>query len=408
MPESSPSRSWIESLHEAVDARSQDLVQLRRHLHQHPEPSGSEVETSRHLHQLLQAEGVSAAVVASKRGVLVNSDDQSAERRYALRADIDALLMNDGKRVDYRSSVEGVMHACGHDAHTATVYGAVLALHQLAKQNLLPCPVTWRAIFQPAEETATGANEMVAAGAIADVDAIFSTHVDPTRPAGTIGVRAGSFTAACDAFHIDIEGVASHGARPHEAKDTIAAAAQLVSAFYQFVPRAIDSQDSAVIAITQIHGGTNGNVIPDRVAMDGMVRTHGSDVRTQALSQVAHLVKTVGDMTRTQIHLKFGVQIPGVENDPQLNKLLTNLAVELLGVDRVQTIERPSMGGEDFAYYLEHLPGVMFRLGSARDTSPASGLHTPLFDIDERCLAVGAKILAAAVIEHSLATNSSS
>lgn len=406
MPEPATSRNWIESLHAAVDARTQDLVQLRRHLHQYPEPSGAEVETSRHIHQLLTAEGIAAEVVPSQRGVLVNSRDQSAGRRYALRADIDALLLSDAKRVDYRSSVAGVMHACGHDAHTATVYGAVLALHQLANNNLLPCPVTWRAIYQPAEETATGASEMIAAGAIADVDAIFSTHVDPTRPAGTIGVRTGSFTAACDAFHIDIEGVASHGARPHEAKDTIAAAAQLINAFYQFVPRAIDSQDSAVIAITQIHGGTNGNVIPDRVAMDGMVRTHGSDVRTQALSQVAHLVNTVADMTRTQIHLKFGVQIPGVENDPQLTNLVTQLGVELLGVDRVQAIGRPSMGGEDFAYYLEHLPGVMFRLGSARDSSPASGLHTPLFDIDERCLAVGAKILAASVIEQSLAFHS--
>lgn len=402
MPHSSPKPTWLDSLQAIVDARGDDLIELRRHLHHHPEPSGKEFGTSRHLQQLLSATGLTAEIVPSGRGVVVNSNDQSAPHRYAVRADTDALLMADGKHVDYASSVDGVMHACGHDAHTAVVYGAVAALHQMALEGLLPCPVTWRGIFQPAEETATGASEMIAAGAIADVDAIFSAHVDPTRPAGTIGLRSDTFTAACDAFHIEIEGVASHAARPHEAKDTIAAAAQLVSAFYQFVPRAVDSQDSAVIAITQIHGGTNGNVIPDRVAMDGMIRTLGGDVRTQALSQVAHLAQAVGNMTGTRVHLQFGVQIPGVHNNPQLNKLVSNVAVDLLGVDRVQAIDRPSMGGEDFAFYLEHIPGLMFRLGSARDNSPSTGLHTPLFDIDERCLAVGAKILAAAIIQQSL------
>ncbi len=379
------------------------MVALRRHLHQHPEPSGEEVETSRHLHQQLVTHGIAAQTPHHGRGVVANSIDQDSPKRVALRGDIDALLLEDQKQVEYHSRVQGVMHACGHDAHASCVYGAVVALHQLAEAGKLPCPVTWRALFQPAEETATGASELIAAGALADVDSIFSLHVDPTRPAGVIGVRASTFSAHCDAMHIQIDGVAGHSARPHESKDAIAAAAEFISALYQFVPRGVDSQDSCVVSITQIHGGSTSNVIPPRVELAGSIRSLGRDIRNHAVGHVAHLAEAVGHMTGTSIHIDFGVHIPGVENDPQLTDLVANIGGSVLGTDRVQWIERPSMGGEDFAFYLEQVPGTMFRLGAARDTTPASGLHTPLFDIDERCLAVGAKILATAAVEASMA-----
>lgn len=394
---------WRQQLWDAVDRRADEIVSLRRHLHQHPEPSGEEFDTSNHLQQLLVRHQIEAALPHHGRGVIANSQDQSAPRRVGLRGDIDALLLGDQKQVEYHSRVEGVMHACGHDAHTACAYGAVVALNDAANAGLLPCPVTWRAIFQPAEETATGASEMIAAGALADVDSIFSLHVDPTRPAGVIGVRAGSFTAHCDAMRVVIEGVASHAARPHESKDSIAAAAQFISALYQLVPRGIDSQDAAVVAITQIEGGSTSNVIPDRVQMAGMVRSLGRDVRNHAVAHVSHLAESVGMMTGTKIHVEFGVHLPGVVNDSDLTDLVANIGGSLLGADRVQWIARPSMGGEDFAFYLEHLPGVMFRLGCSRDSTPASGLHTPLFDIDERCLSIGAKILATSAVEACLA-----
>ena len=393
---------WRKQLWDLVDRRSDELIALRRHLHQHPEPSGEEYETSRHLYEQLTTHGIQAQLPHHGRGVVANSADQSSPRRVAIRGDIDALLLGDQKQAEYHSLVEGVMHACGHDAHAACVYGAALALDDLARAGGLPCPVTWRAIFQPSEETATGASEMIVGGALADVDSIFSLHVDPTRPAGVIGVRPSTFTAHCDAMRIEIEGVASHAARPHESKDTVAAAAQFISALYQFVPRGIDSQDSCVVAVTQIHAGSNSNVIPHRVEMAGTIRSLGRDIRNHAVGHVAHLAEAVGNMTGTQIHVEFGVHIPGVENDPELTDLLANVAGSMLGTDRVQWMGRPSMGGEDFAFYLEHAPGAMFRLGSSRDTTPASGLHTPLFDIDERCLAIGAKILATAVVEASM------
>jgi amidohydrolase len=393
---------WQQQLWDFVDRRTGEIIALRRHLHQFPEPSGEELETSRHLYEQLTAHGIQAQLPHQGRGVVANSGDQSSPRRIALRGDIDALLLDDQKQVEYHSRVAGVMHACGHDAHAACAYGAAVALQELAEAGGLPCPVTWRAIFQPAEESATGASEMIAAGALADVHNIFSLHVDPTRPAGTIGVRPHTFTAHCDGMRIEIEGVASHSARPHESKDAIAAAAQFISALYQFVPRGIDSQDSCVVAITQVHGGSSSNVIPQQVHLSGMVRSLGRDIRNHAVGQVAHLAEAVGSMTGTTIHVDFGVHLPGVENDPELTDLVANIAGAMLGTDRVQWIERPSMGGEDFAFYLEHVPGVMFRLGCARDITPASGLHTPLFDIDERCLAIGAKILATAAVEASM------
>lgn len=392
------SNDWQHRLFALVDDLSDELIGLRRHLHQNPEPSGEELETSLHLKKLLQRHDLNTRVGHEGRGVIVESRCQDAPRRMGLRADIDALLLHDDKRVEYHSTVTGVMHACGHDAHAAALVGALVALDRLETEGMLPCPVTWRGIFQPAEETATGASEMIAAGALAEVDAIVALHVDPARPAGVLGVRTGAFTANCDSLEIVIEGLASHAARPHEAKDPIAAAAQFINALYQFLPRAADSQDAIVVAITQIHGGTNGNVIPDRVELSGAIRTLDSDVRTRALSHVAHLSQTIGELTGTQMHVKFGVSLPGVSNDPRLTQLLSRAAGDLLGSDQVQEIERPSMGGEDFAFYLEHVPGTMFRLGCARDTGPAIGLHTPMFDIDERCLAIGAKLLASAAV----------
>ncbi|MGI9457770.1 MAG: M20 metallopeptidase family protein [Aeoliella sp.] len=389
---------WQHRLFALVDDLDDDLIALRRRLHQYPEPSDAEFKTSRHLYEVLTEHNLNARLGHDGRGVLVESRQQDSSKRIALRADIDALLLGDDKQVDYHSTVPNVMHACGHDAHASALFGALVALDQLVTEGVLPCSLTWRGIFQPSEETVTGAGEMIAGGALADVDAIIALHVDPTRPVGVIGVRAGTFTANCDAMRIEIDGLASHAARPHEAKDPIAAAAQLISALYQLVPRGIDSQDAVVVTITQIHGGTTGNVIPERVELTGMIRTLDRDVRTRTMSHVAHLTQSVAEMTGTQMHVEFGSSIPGVENDPRLTRLVESAAGDLLGSDRVQEISRPSMGGEDFANYLEHVPGTMFRLGCARDTGPSTGLHTPLFDIDERCLAIGAKLLASAAV----------
>jgi amidohydrolase len=392
---------WRTKIDTAVDALAEQMVALRRHLHAHPEPSGEELQTSLHLYQLFDELRLPVRMGPEGCGVVVESRDQTARQRIALRADIDALRIEDQKQTPYRSTVPQVMHACGHDAHTATVFGALSALARLEQERAFPWPVTWRGIFQPAEETSAGARAMVGAKALQGVDAILSMHVDPTRRAGTVGVRAGVFTASCDAMRVTVHGRGGHAARPHESTDPIAAAAELISTLYQFVPRATDSQDAVVVSFGQIHGGQNANVIPEEVVLEGTVRTLDRAVREKTIAHIRTLADGIEQVTGTKLDVQLEQGTPSVYNDEQLTTTLSDVAAQLLGADNVTFMPRPSMGSEDFAVYLEHVPGVMFRLGAAGDNGTWSGLHTPTFDVDERCLAVGAKILARTLVELS-------
>jgi amidohydrolase len=291
------------------------------------------------------------------------------------------------------------MHACGHDVHSATVVGALTALDRLETDGRLPWPVPWRGIFQPSEETGNGALKMIAAEALEGVHAIFSLHVDPSRRAGTIGVRSGVFTANCDNMRVTVAGRGGHAARPHESNDPIAAAAQLISTLYQFIPRATDSQDAVVVSFGQIHGGQNSNVIPEQVVLEGTVRTLDRGVREKTIAHIRTLADGIQRVTGTRLDVYFEQGTPSVYNDSGLTQLVSEEASDLLGAANVTAMPRPSMGSEDFAAYLEHVPGTMFRLGAAGDNAPWSGLHTPTFDVDETCLAVGAKILARSIVE---------
>lgn len=377
------------------------MIALRRHLHAHPEPSGEELQTSLRLYQIFDELRLPVRMGPEGCGVVVESRDQKGPRRAALRADIDALRIEDQKQAPYRSTVPEVMHACGHDAHTATVFGALSALEQLEREGALPWPVTWRGVFQPAEETSNGAKAMVAAKALKDVQAIFSMHVDPTRRAGTVGIRAGVLTASCDSLRVIVHGRGGHAARPHESTDPIAAAAELISTLYQFVPRATDSQDAVVVSFGQIHGGQNANVIPEQVALEGTLRTLDRAVREKTIAHIRTLAEGIEQVTGTTLEVCFAGSMPSVVNDEVLTTLVSDAAIELLGEENVTSLPRPSMGSEDFAVYLEHVPGVMFRLGAAGENGTWTGLHTPTFDVDERCLTVGAKILARSVVAWS-------
>lgn len=293
------------------------------------------------------------------------------------------------------------MHACGHDAHSSILYGTILALTKLESENQLPWPVAWRAIFQPAEETASGAAQMIATDVMDGVTKIFGLHVDPARRVGEIGLRSGPMTAHCDLLNLTVRGRGGHAARPHESKDPIAAAAMLISTLYQFVPRATDSLDAVVLTIGQVHGGQNANVIPDQVTLSGTLRTLDETVRTRTLEQIAQVARGVEEITATQVEVEFYGRIPSVRNDAELTRVLWRSAEEVLGQDNVQLLARPSMGSEDFACYLEHASGAMFRLGSATDLAAITPLHTPKFDIDEACLEIGVRVMTRAVIEAS-------
>jgi len=385
---------WADELDRIVDEYVPEMVALRRYMHIHPEPSGAESGTSSHLYARLADAGVQVRLGAEGRGVIADDGSDRDCPRMALRADIDALRIQDRKQVEYCSQTPGLMHACGHDGHTATVYGAILALRRADQESKLPWPVCWRGIFQPAEETSTGANEMIALGALNGVDAIISLHMDPSRRLGNIGVRVGALTAACDEMKIRIKGRGGHAARPHESIDPIAAAAQLISSIYLFVPRAIESYDPVVVTIGQVIGGDNANVIPEEVFLNGTLRTLGGALRERTKGHLRQLARGIAEASGTTIEVEFNKGPDSVNNDPRLTALFREAATALLGTGHVEEIPRPSMGGEDFAHYLEHVPGSMFRLGCVSESVGGAPLHSPLFDIDERALAIGAKILA--------------
>jgi amidohydrolase len=395
---------WRYLIDEDIDHRFEKMVQLRRQLHSQPEPSGEEYQTSLSLYQSLADAGFAVAMGPEGRGVMA---DFPADRRrtasqtplrVALRADIDALRIYEQNQTPYRSQRDGLMHACGHDAHTAVIWGVLNCLAELSRSGQLPWPVGVRGVFQPAEETATGARDMVQAGVLNDVGAIFACHVDPSRGVGRIGLRTGVLTANCDAMKVTIHGRGGHAARPHEASDPIAAAAQFINALYLSIPRVTDSQDAVVVTIGQVTAGHNANVIPDQVELCGTLRTLDSRVREETIGHIRRIAEGVGRMWRTTIKLEFAEGAKSVVNDSKLIDMLRRASADVVGCEGVESIHRPSMGSEDFAYYLDHVPGALFRLGCASPRVGASGLHTPTFDIDEESLRIGAKVLARAAV----------
>ncbi len=394
------SSDWRRFLDRAISENASAMVSLRRHLHRHPELSGEERETSLHLYQLLGDAGFDVRMGPEGRGVI--ADLRSGEQRttgwLALRADLDALRIHDLKTASYRSQCEGVMHACGHDGHTAVVWGALNALQLLKQAGHLPWEVNVRGIFQPAEETCQGAQEMIHAGTLEDVRSVMAVHVDPTRDVEHIGLRTGVLTASCDEMTIRIRGRGGHAARPHEASDPIAAAAQLINSLYLNIPRATDSQDSVVITIGQIQAGENANVIPEDVLLRGTIRTLDRSIRQQTMEHIRRMARGLGQTTETTIEVEYGIGSGSVINDPQLIELARMAAAEVIGTEGIDDIPRASMGSEDFAFYLDHVPGAMLRLGCRSEKTGGSPLHTAYFDLDERALPIGANVLARSLI----------
>jgi amidohydrolase len=389
--------TWQTAIDTEVDHAFEQMVEVRRHLHSHPDPSGHEQPTTEYLREKLVAAGFQLRFGPERRGLIIDSATQH-DWRVGLRADIDALRIHDAKQVGYRSRRDGLMHACGHDGHTATLFGATLALARAQAADALPPRVSWRAIFQPAEETSRGAHEMIDAGALEHLNAILSLHMDPSRPVGTIGVRDGALTASCDEVEIHVRGRGGHAARPHESIDPIAAAAQLISSIYLFVPRATDSHDPVVVTFGRVVAGDSNNVIPEEVILGGTLRTLGGTTRRQTKDHIVQLARGMAEASGAAIEVRYLAGTSAVRNDPDLTNLFRRSGAELLGPESVQEIARPSMGGEDFAHYLDLIPGSMFRLGCASAAKGGVPLHSPEFDLDERALAVGAKILARAVV----------
>jgi amidohydrolase len=262
----------------------------------------------------------------------------------------------------------------------------------------IPWSVPWRTIFQPAEETTQGAQEMIEAGAMQGVKYIVALHVDPERAVGRIGLRRGYLTAACEELHATIQGEGGHAARPHHTIDSIAVATHFVSAIYQFIPRSVDSRDPVVVSFGMIQGGANANVIPERVQLKGTLRTLGRATGSRVKERILAVAHGISEASRARVDVLFRPGADSVVNDGHVTGVCEEAASTVVGREEVMTIPLPSMGSEDFSAYLAHAPGCMMRLGAGGDPGSQYFLHSPRFDIDERALTLGAKILARSAI----------
>ena len=387
---------WREVIDGWIDERRGMFREVRRRLHAHPEPSREEYQTTRFLAEELQKAGIPHKLAPTGRGLVAGPETDRERSILAFRADIDALRIHDAKTVPYRSTRDGVMHACGHDAHATMALGAALALWQC--RDDLPSSTAWRAIFQPSEEVGEGASEMIAAGAMEHVAAVVALHVDPDTPAGKLAYRQGVLTAFCQELQVEIHGQGGHAARPHQSIDPIGVASQFITSVYQFVPRSVDSRDPVVVTFGSIQGGTSANVIPELVRLRGTIRTLSESASGRVEERIRQIGFGLSEASGASIDIQFRRGTDAVVNDPDVTRTCVRAAGEVVGAENLDEIPLPSMGGEDFSAYIKHAPGCLLRLGVAAGDGPRHFLHSPHFDIDERALAIGAKVLAHSIV----------
>lgn len=372
---------------------SSELTAWRRHLHQFPELSFQEHETQAYLIAQLETMGLKPRPIAGT-GVVV--DLGQGTRGVAIRADIDALPLTEESDRPYRSQSSGVMHACGHDGHTAILLGVAQLLSQ---ESALPGRI--RLMFQPAEEKLPGgAQPLIAGGVLDGMDRVLGLHLASDMDTGQVGVRAGAVTANADAFTIQIEGRGGHGSQPENAVDPIVAAADLVTSIQTIISRNVSPRHAAVVTVGTIHGGSNFNIIAPRVDMTGTVRTFRAEDRERVQQRLEVLVHYIAEAHQCRGTIQYVSGYPSVVNTARETEAAQRVVQRILGAGAVQH-PAPLMAGEDFAYYLEGLPGSFLTLGCR---NPAVGAiyphHHPQFTLDEAALPIGVAVLAETALAY--------
>ncbi|WP_438446731.1 M20 metallopeptidase family protein [Gorillibacterium sp. sgz5001074] len=387
---------------EKLKALHPEMVQWRRYLHRHPELSYQEQRTAAWVADKLEEFGIRVRRNAGGHGVIGDLDSGSPGPRVALRADMDALPIQDEKGCEYSSSIPGVMHACGHDGHMAALLGAAKWLS--ANREVLKGSV--RFIFQPAEEISPGgALPMIEAGALEGVDTIYGVHLWTPFPAGTVYTRGGALMAAADEFVLEIIGKGGHGGLPHETVDSIMVGSHLVVNLQSIVSRNVNPVEPGVISVGMFHAGTGFNVIADRTSISGTVRTFDPELRIQLQDRIGKVLADTCSMFGAEYDLDYKLGYPPVRNhDGEADRVL-RVGRELFGADRVA--ESPLiMAGEDFAYYLEKVSGAFIFVGAGNpDQGITAPHHHPKFDLDESALLTSAQLLASLAVDRLNGSN---
>jgi amidohydrolase len=373
----------------AVDDLAAELIAFRRDLHAHPELSWKEERTTGRILEALGEAGLDAQVAPTKTGVVCDLGPQAdpSGPLVVLRADIDALPLTDAKDVPYRSTNDGVCHACGHDVHTAAVLGAGLALARTT-------PGRVRLLFQPAEETLpSGARALHDAGCATGASAILAVHCAPALEVGSVGLKVGPITSAADLIHITLRGPGGHTGRPHRTADLVHIASRIAVDLPMGMDRLTDSRDGINITFGSIHAGSAANVIPTEAHLRGTIRSLGLDTWKRSPELARDLVRSIVEPLGATWELEYQQGSPPVSNDPALTSLVAEVATQVLGPEAVQPTEQ-SGGGEDFSWFQTDGPGCYLRLGVRAPGAPFVDIHHEDFDVDERAIAIGARMLA--------------
>src|SRR5690625_1178155 len=391
----------IQAIEQMIEEHFPEMVDIRRYLHENPELSFQEYETANYIASYYDTLGIPYERNVSGNGIIATLQGGKPGKTVAFRADFDALPIQDEKDVPYKSKNDGVMHACGHDGHTATL----LVLAKVLKQFSALLPGTVVFLHQHAEEqTPGGAISIVESGKLNDVDVIFGNHLWATSPLGVVETRSGVFMAGTDRFTIEIKGKGGHGAYPHETKDALVIGASLVNELQQIVSRRMNPLETAVVTVGKFTAGTSFNVIADKAEMIGTVRYLNKDVQQQIRNDMEQIVKGVCATHGVDYEFTYAPGYPPVVNHEQETNLLLEAAKEVDAVKKAVVVQ-PQMGGEDFAYYVQRIPGVFFFTGAKKEDSPYPHHHA-LFDFDEGAMTIAAKIFVRTLFRYQRTYNS--
>ena len=391
-----------EQVWKLVDEVKDFVVEARHRIHENPELGFREFETTEFIKKELEAAGIEMVPLQIETGVL-GIIKGTAEWKgpgkppvAALRADIDALPIEETTGAPYSSKNKGIMHACGHDGHTAILLATAKVLHKIRGSFA----GTVKLFFQPAEETLYGAEKMIQCGILDDpkVDFVAALHGGVEIPVGTVGVYPGPFMASGDIFKVKFVGKGTHGAYPHRGSDALAAAAQSVISLQMILAREIEANDRAVLSVCQIHGGSAFNIVPQEVEIAGTVRCFSPDVRQKISERLESICTHIAASYRCEAICDYTFGIPPVINDPAETDRIAAAASEVLGEEKVIRLANPMMGSEDFAYFLQNVPrGTIFRLGVGREI-PVS-LHNPNFDFPDEALPLGVAVFTRYILD---------
>ncbi|MFD0712043.1 M20 family metallopeptidase [Paenibacillus sp. GCM10027626] len=380
---------------EAGERLAGQLVAFRRDLHQFPELSFQESETAAKVARELERLGVPFRTGVGGHGIVADIKGEQPGPVIALRADMDALPIEEESGEAFSSTRPGVMHACGHDAHTAILLGAA----ELLKERVTTGTV--RLLFQSAEEINAGAKAMVAEGALEGVDEIYGLHNGPNLPAGVAATRYGSLMGSVDRIEISIEGKGGHGAIPDQSIDPVVCASAIVMGLQTIVSRELSPFSPAVVTIGSIQAGNANNVIPHRAELTGTVRTFAPEVQATMKERIARIVRQIADGYRCKAELRYIEQVPVLVNHDQCVAHVERVIEQMIGAERRLDSE-PTLAGEDFSIYLNHVPGCFFWIGSSPldNAEQSYGLHHPKYTLNEACIPLGASLLAEIALQR--------